>query len=130
MSRFLGRLFGEDLVIDFSYSWAAFPEHGDTGHKLLEKANQTLINERDQRLAKTIMLVDDEPAVVKALRRVLTQAEYNNFIEANSGQEVLEKLKDTVPDLIILDMKMPRMSGYEVIGRIKENVATKDVPVL
>ena len=86
--------------------------------------------ERSRVLRRGIMIVDDEPVVVEKLRSILTQFGHNNLTEAYSGDEMLQKLKTGVFSLFILDINMPRMDGYELIGRLKENVNTKDVPIL
>jgi PAS domain S-box-containing protein/diguanylate cyclase (GGDEF)-like protein len=120
----------QELKINFSYGYATYPDDGRECCDLLEKARTSLINEREQRLKKRIMIVDDEPMVVRSLRRLLEGFGYRNIIDAYNGEDALQKLEVEVPDLIILDMKMPHMSGYEVVGRLKENVETKDIPIL
>ena len=76
------------------------------------------------------MIVDDEPEARSIVRRALGVSGYSNFSEAGNGEEALEKIKTAIPDLLILDMKMPRINGYELIGRLKENIQTKDIPVI
>jgi two-component system alkaline phosphatase synthesis response regulator PhoP len=75
-----------------------------------------------------ILLVDDEPDIVEFLRYNL---ERENFIviESFTGEEALQMLKEK-PDLILLDIMMPGMSGYEVCRRIKENTQFKEIPVV
>ena len=53
-----------------------------------------------------------------------------NVTKARNGAEALKKVEAKLPDLMILDMKMPKMNGYEVIGRLKEDTKTKNIPVL
>jgi CheY-like chemotaxis protein len=76
------------------------------------------------------MIVDDQPELRNLLKKILYSSGYSNFREAGDGNEALEKINTAIPDLLILDLKMPRMSGYEVIGMLKENAQTKDIPVL
>jgi len=116
--------------MDFSYGYSIYPDDGSKSEDLLENAQKSLVSERIERLKKNIMVVDDESVVVEALKKLLEQSGYNNFTEAYDGGQALQRIKDGIPDLLILDMKMPNMSGYEVIGRLKENVETKDVPIL
>ncbi|MCK5281900.1 MAG: response regulator [Nanoarchaeota archaeon] len=75
-----------------------------------------------------IMVVDDEPHLVELVKAVL---ESNGFevTTAGGGNECLDKLKDNEPDLIILDMMMPGMSGRETCEKIRENPKTKDLKV-
>ena len=79
-------------------------------------------------MAKKIMVVDDEPHLVELVRAVLETAGYE-VITCSSGQECLDKFKDNKPDLIILDMMMPGMSGRETCERIRTNPDTKDIKV-
>jgi len=77
---------------------------------------------------KKIMIVDDEESLVELVKALLEQENYE-VITAFSGEECLEKLKSVKPDLILLDMMMPGMSGREVCERIRENPETKDLKV-
>jgi len=120
----------EELEIDFSYGYATYPDDAGNGKELLGKARKIMVSERKERLKKSILVVDDEPKVVKALKGLLEKLGYNNLKEAYDGDEALQKVESEIPDLILLDMRMPKMSGYEVIGRLKENVKTKDIPIL
>lgn len=68
-----------------------------------------------------VMAVDDEPDIVKILKISLELANYE-VIEAASGEECLEKLKNGPrPALILLDIMMPGLSGYEVCDKIRKN---------
>jgi class 3 adenylate cyclase/CheY-like chemotaxis protein len=79
-------------------------------------------------LAK-ILVVDDTPRNVKLLADLLLVKGYR-VITAASGQEALEKLARENPDLVLLDVVMPEMSGYEVCRKIRENGATATLPVV
>jgi signal transduction histidine kinase/CheY-like chemotaxis protein len=114
----------------FSYGVSRFPQDGDSPERLLETCRNGMRDERAERLAKRILIVDDEKALTEATRDLLNLLGYTNIDTANNGEAAFEKLKTFIPDLMILDMKMPGMSGYEVIGRLKENHTTKDVPIL
>jgi len=79
-------------------------------------------------MSHTLLLVEDSPADVELVKEVLV--EFDNDIElklAKNGVEALEYLKrafdssEEVPDLILLDLDMPKMDGFEVLERIKEN---------
>ena len=114
----------------FSYGYAAYPEDAGNAKDLLGWAYGSCVREREAKLKKAIMIVDDEPEARDVLKRILQASGYSNFSEAGDGQEALEKIKTAIPDLLILDMKMPLMNGYEVIGMLKENMETKDIPML
>ncbi|HYE09007.1 MAG TPA: HDOD domain-containing protein [Patescibacteria group bacterium] len=68
---------------------------------------------------KTILFVDDEQNILRAFRRVFMDREYRILL-ANSGQEALELLKTEKVDLLVSDMKMPYMDGYELLSIIKK----------
>ncbi|MCU0405411.1 MAG: response regulator transcription factor [Ignavibacteriaceae bacterium] len=75
-----------------------------------------------------ILLVDDEPDIVEFLRYNLERENYI-VIESFTGEEALQMLKEK-PDLILLDIMMPGMNGYEVCRRIKEIPQFKEIPVV
>ena len=78
---------------------------------------------------KKVMVVDDEPEVVEILERMLHRLNYRT-VSAYSGEEALRKAVEDPPDLILLDLLMPGMSGEEVCVKLKEHPETKDIPVL
>ena len=119
-----------DIDINFSCGFSAFPEDGSSSKDLLEKAAQNLISEKEERLKKNIMIVDEEPEFISALERLLRKAGFTNLTEITDSSEALEKIKASIPDLIILDMETVRGSGYEVISGLKENKETKDIPII
>jgi len=79
--------------------------------------------------AGKILVVDDTPQNVRLLEAVLGSNGYE-VVSAHSGQEALEKLADWLPDLVLLDIQMPGMNGYEVCRRLRENAATQFLPVV
>ena len=83
----------------------------------------------NQEVAKdVILLVDDQPINLKVLASVLSE-DYSLSI-ANNGMNALKMLEKGLPDLILLDIMMPEIDGYEVCKRIKENEKTKDIPII
>ena len=76
-----------------------------------------------------ILVVDDTPKNVKLLADLLAVKGYA-VITAASGQEALSKIAQDAPDLILLDVVMPEMSGYEVCCKIRENPATGVLPII
>jgi CheY-like chemotaxis protein len=75
-----------------------------------------------------IMIVDDEPDILLLVERIL-QKEGHDVIKAVNGLEALEKLAEKKPDLILLDIMMPNIDGWETLRRIREQKGLKDVPV-
>ena len=72
-----------------------------------------------------LLLVDDEPANLQLLKRVL-EADYR-LVFARSGEEALARVRAGAPDLILLDVMMPGMSGHEVIRALKADPATAGI---
>jgi len=77
----------------------------------------------------TILIVDDNSNNLKVLAGVLKIAGYD-FRMAKSGQQALNVLEKTTPDLILLDIQMPEMDGFETCLKIKENVELAKIPVI
>jgi len=76
-----------------------------------------------------ILVVDDSPITLQSLTMVLTNFGYR-VLTAESGHAAMEVLKTNLPDLIILDIDMPQPDGYKICSWIKENSATRDIPVI
>ena len=77
-----------------------------------------------------ILLVDDHQLLRKGLINILNANGFTNIIEAANGEELLEILKNTRPDIILLDLHMPKMNGFESMKRIKEVNSHSKVLVL
>ncbi|MDD4894616.1 MAG: response regulator [Candidatus Omnitrophica bacterium] len=80
-------------------------------------------------MAKTIMLVDDELDLLKVTSFRLKRAGYE-VVTAVDGQAALDLLKGNKPDLVLLDVHLPIIDGYEVCKRMKENEELKQIPVI
>ena len=76
-----------------------------------------------------ILIVDDEPFNVDYIEQELEDAEYET-ISAINGQQALEKVHSEAPDLVLLDIMMPVMDGFEVLSRLKANPETREIPVI
>jgi two-component system OmpR family response regulator len=77
----------------------------------------------------TILVVDDSPFIVDVFVTMLERGGYRT-VAAYGGEECLEILKTVTPDLILLDIMMEPMDGWESLEKIKENQSTKEIPVL
>lgn len=120
----------EQIGFEFSWGQALYPADGRKVQDLFSKAYSQFTSEKEERLSKRILIIDDEVEVAKVLKRILESVGYSNISQASSGDEAFSDLASAKADLIILDLKMPQMSGYEVIGRLKEDMETKDIPIL
>lgn len=77
----------------------------------------------------TILAVDDIATNIMLLKAVLSRAKYK-IVTASSGFEALQKVAEVNPDLILLDIMMPDLDGYEVLKRLKADPAHEDIPVI
>jgi putative two-component system response regulator len=77
---------------------------------------------------QTLLLVDDEPTNLRVLRTIL-QDDYR-LLFAKSGEEALQLVQQQQPDLILLDVMMPGMTGYDVCARLKASPATQRLPII
>jgi putative two-component system response regulator len=79
--------------------------------------------------AGKVLVVDDEAANVRLLKTLLTHDGYS-VVTASDGEEALAMVASVHPDLVVMDVLMPKLSGYDVCERIKENPATRLTPVV
>jgi DNA-binding response OmpR family regulator/DNA-binding CsgD family transcriptional regulator len=77
----------------------------------------------------TVLIVDDTPANLRVLAQLLTRQGYRARA-VPSGLYALSSLQSAMPDLILLDIMMPEMDGYEVCRRLKENEQSRDIPII
>lgn len=78
---------------------------------------------------KSILIVEDEPDIIMLVKRSLSQKAFR-LLEAESGTVALDLLKKEKPDLILLDVMMPDMDGFEVCRQIKADETLKTIPVV
>lgn len=77
----------------------------------------------------TVLVVDDTPTKLYILSSWLRRSGHE-VLQATGGVEALGKVRDLRPDLVVLDVRLPDMSGYEVCERIKADKATSSIPVI
>ncbi len=80
-------------------------------------------------MAKKILIVDDDPDVVLFLSTVLQDNGYAT-VEASDGRDGLQKARDELPQLILLDLMMPHKSGIALLSELKEDDRLKAIPVI
>jgi DNA-binding response OmpR family regulator len=76
-----------------------------------------------------IIIIEDDKIILKALSEHLEEKGFT-IIEALDGEEGLEKIKDDKPDLVLLDILMPKIDGFGVLKKLKEDERTKKIPVV
>ena len=77
-----------------------------------------------------ILVVDDDPQAVELMENYLGEGDNYEVRKAYGGEEGLLKVKESRPDLIFLDLMMPEVDGFEVIGHLKESEDTRDIPII
>ena len=80
-------------------------------------------------MSKKVLLCDDEIHILRATELKVSRAGYEVRI-AHDGQEAWEMIQDDLPDVLVTDVQMPRVDGFELSRRIRGNDATKDLPIL
>jgi len=80
-------------------------------------------------MAKKVLIVDDELNIVAALEFLLRKSGYD-VMAAQNGDEALKRVESFAPDLVLLDVMMPRISGYEVCRRMRERADWKHIKII
>ncbi len=76
-----------------------------------------------------ILVADDEPDIVFLVKKFLNKGEYE-VVEAYGGKEALSKTRDEDPDLVLLDVMMPDLDGWDVARTLKTEDDTKHIPII
>ncbi|WP_404475009.1 response regulator [Vreelandella venusta] len=76
-----------------------------------------------------VLVVDDEPNIVLSLEFLMEQAGFE-VITAEDGEQALEQVNNTSPDLLLLDISLPGMSGFDVLERLRGQEATAQLPII
>jgi two-component system alkaline phosphatase synthesis response regulator PhoP len=80
-------------------------------------------------MAKRILICDDEPHILESLSFVVRKAGFE-LLTATDGEEALKIAKEQGPDLILLDVMMPKLTGYEVCELLKKDTETRDIYIV
>ena len=110
-------------ALDLKFGIAVYPIEA-TDRLSLEKAAYHHLERK-----KRVLIVDDEPEILRILQLQLEALGISIELVQN-GVEAMESIDKSVPDLIITDIMMPRMNGYELYGRLKGNAQTASTPVI
>jgi PAS domain S-box-containing protein len=115
--------------LEFSLGVATYPDDANSSKELIQMTERTELISALVVKQRTVLVIDDDENFAHALARKLKRRNHL-VVEAFDGVEGLEKAMQMDPDLIILDIKMPRMDGYEVIKRLRQTEETKEIPIL
>ncbi len=97
--------------------------------KLLQALGRLSFTTKVKRHPFTILAIDDEPQVLELLSSILEKEGFG-VIKAANGEDGIALAIEREPDLIILDLMMPRVSGFDVVDRLKNHPVAKDIPVV
>lgn len=80
----------------------------------------------------SILIVDDDPVIRNLLRQILEEFQESGvrLLTAENGEAAMESIKRDKPDMIFLDVMMPKMNGFEVCDMVKRNPETKDIYII
>jgi DNA-binding response OmpR family regulator len=78
---------------------------------------------------KTILLVDDD-LTLREMYEERMKAEGFNILQATNGEEALQKIRESKPDVILLDIMMPKVNGFDVLKELKADPELKSIPVI
>ena len=131
------------IEFDFSSGLAEISSPKESIEQLLDKADQALYKVKQQGKGdieinseliakerdKKILIVDDEDVIADLVKTRLTSLGYN-IQYSNNGQQGIELAKDLQPDLMIIDLMMPKLNGFEVIRQLKNNAETKNIKII
>jgi two-component system, OmpR family, response regulator VicR len=76
-----------------------------------------------------VVCIEDEPDMIELMRLLLSRQGFE-VVGARGGKDGLEKVEQTLPELVLLDIMMPDMDGWEVYNRLKANPKTRNIPVI
>ena len=97
--------------------------------KLVQADGTTRVTNKDVKKTLEILIVDDSISVRKVLSNFLSSHGWHGIV-AIDGVDAMEKIREQKPDLVLLDIEMPRMNGFEVLQAMQSQTAYRDVPVL
>ena len=120
----LAKKFGDRTVLDVpALVRMVGAEHGIT------ETHQIQIMETPRSVKLTVMVVDDSITVRRVTTRLLERHEMD-VITAKDGVDAVAKLEETIPDVMLLDVEMPRMDGFELATHMRNDTRYRDVPIV
>lgn len=98
--------------------------------KLMKKNNMPLPEELTRGDKNRILVIDDDPKILKMIKTILSSEEALEVDTANSGFQAGILISKWLPDIVLLDMLMPDMDGFEVCRQLRADEKTKDIPII
>ena len=95
---------------------------------VLSDGNRNIVIDKKLLEGKSILVIDDDPLILLHLKTLLDQ--YVQVFTASNGEEGVNVAKKQIPDLVISDIDMPGMNGFEMYQKLKENLHTADIPLI
>jgi len=83
----------------------------------------------EEKAAKRILCIEDDPEMIDLIRLILVRRGFE-VLGASGGNAGIKAVREQLPDLVLLDLMMPDMDGWEVYQQMKANEATRDIPVV
>ena len=87
-------------------------------------------NTYDRMIHSTIMIVDDEPITLEMVKAHLTDANYSNFVLVDDSSLALQKIEETNPDILLLDLSMPKVSGFDILSEVRAHPEFNHLPII
>lgn len=123
-----------DIIVDVQHSGEMHANIGLDTLDILYKIEDGLITlehikKKVKRDRLKILVVDDEPDIPELVKLLLVNEPYD-FIAAFGGYEAIDMAISEIPDMILLDIMMPDMDGYEVVKKLKESKVAREIPII
>ena len=125
-----GNIGVESKVNKGSTFWVEFPVVTPPVLKINEHIGENIITQENINKEFTVLCIEDNPANLRLVEQILSSQDNINMISAHEGFLGLELALTKSPDLILLDINLPGMNGFEVLKELKNNNSTKHVPVI
>ena len=90
----------------------------------------TLQEDLQQLLDATIMMVDDEPTTMEVVQAFLEEAGYHNFVLIENSTQAMNALEETRPDVLLLDLIMPEVSGFDILEAVRKHPQFRHLPII